>query len=65
LCVVAGHFALLPMIEAARAGPAGVSFAVLHGVASAFFVAKFVAVAVLAWRLAASPRDATAAAPIS
>jgi hypothetical protein len=53
------------MIEAARAGAEGVSFAVLHGVASAFFVVKFVAVAVLAWRLAASPRDATAAAPTS
>jgi hypothetical protein len=64
-CIVAGHFALQPMIEAARAGTPGVPFAVLHGVASAFFLVKFGAVAVLAWRLAASPRGATAAAPTS
>ena len=64
-CVVAGHFALQPMIEAARAGTSGVPFAGLHGVASAFFVGKFAAVAVLAWRLAASAPDATAAAATS
>jgi hypothetical protein len=64
-CIVAGQFALQPMIEAVRAGTSRVSFAVLHGVASAFFVVKFAAVAVLAWRLAGRPRDATAAAPTS
>jgi hypothetical protein len=70
-CVVAGHFALQPMIEAARSGAAGVSFAVLHGVASAFFLVKFVVVAALAWRLTAAPLPAparvaaTAAAPPS
>jgi Domain of unknown function (DUF4149) len=64
-CIVAGYFALEPAIEAVRAGTSGVSFAVLHGVASAFFVVKFGAVAVLAWRLAASPPAATAAVPTS
>jgi Domain of unknown function (DUF4149) len=64
-CIVAGYFALQPAIEAVRAGTSGVSFAVLHGVASAFFVVKFGAVAVLAWRLAASPPAATAAVPTS
>jgi Domain of unknown function (DUF4149) len=69
-CIVAGHFALQPMIDSARSGEPGPSFAVLHGVASGFFVVKFVVVAVLAWRLAAGsavPRaaDATAAAPTS
>jgi uncharacterized membrane protein YidH (DUF202 family) len=63
-CIVAGHFAVQPMIESARRGEAGPSFAVLHGVATAFFVAKFVAVAGLAWRLTAR-RSATAAGPTS
>jgi hypothetical protein len=64
-CVVAGHFALQPMIEAVHAGTSSISFALLHGVASAFFVVKFVVVAILAWRLAASPPGAKAAAPTS
>jgi hypothetical protein len=63
--IVAGYFAVEPMIEAARRGEGGTSFAVLHGVASAFFVAKFVAVAVLAWRLAGRRVIATTAAPTS
>lgn len=64
-CIVAGYFAVQPMIETARRGEGGPSFAVLHGVGSAFFVLKFVAVAVLAWRLTARRGSATAAAPIS
>jgi hypothetical protein len=67
-CIVAGHYAIEPLIESARRGEGGASFAVLHGVASAFFVVKFAAVAVLAWRLTsplAPARDATAAAPTS
>ena len=64
-CIVAGHFAVQPMIEAARRGEGAASFAVLHGVASAFFVVKFVAVAVLAWRLTVPRRGATPAAPTS
>jgi hypothetical protein len=62
-CIVAGHYALEPMLAGAGRGD-GPSFAVLHGVASAFFVVKFVAVAVLAWRLVAAA-VASAAAAIS
>lgn len=64
-CIVAGHFAVEPMIEAARRGEGGPSFAVLHGIGSIFFVAKFVAVAALAWRLTARRGAATTAAPTS
>ncbi|MEO8836161.1 MAG: DUF4149 domain-containing protein, partial [Caldimonas sp.] len=35
-CIVAGHFAVQPMIDTARSGGTGPSFAVLHGVSSAF-----------------------------
>jgi hypothetical protein len=62
-CIVAGHYAIEPMLAAAGRGE-GPSFAVLHGVASVFFAAKFVAVGVLAWRLGGAPRragDATTA----
>ena len=68
--IVAGHYAIQPMIESARRREGGPSFAVLHGVASAFFLVKFLAVAVLAWRLTGSTRApaaeaATAAGPTS
>jgi hypothetical protein len=55
------------MIESARRGEGGPSFAVLHGVASAFFLVKFLAVAVLAWRLTRAPVGdaATPAVPTS
>jgi len=61
-CIVAGHYAIQPLIEAARAGAGGPSFAVLHGVASAFFVVKFGVVAALAWRLTGAPRPPAPAA---
>ena len=66
-CIVAGHYALEPMMQARLRGEGGPSFAVLHGVASAFFVVKFLAVAVLAWRLTGAPAGdaATAAGPTS
>ena len=69
-CIVAGHYAIQPLIEAARAGAGGPSFAVLHGVASGFFNLKFGVVAALAWRLTGPPRSpapdaATAAGPSS
>jgi Domain of unknown function (DUF4149) len=54
-CIVAGHYALQPMLEAARAGQGGLSFAGLHAVASAFFALRLVLVAALAWRLTAPP----------
>jgi len=60
--IVAGHYAIQPMIESARRGEGGPSFAVLHGVASAFFVVKFVAVAILAWRLTGARAPASDAA---
>ena len=56
LCIVAGHYALLPMIEEARAGGGALSFGALHAIASGFFVAKLAIVAVLAWRFSATPR---------
>lgn len=56
LCIVAGHYALLPMIEDARAGRGTLSFGALHAIASAFFVVKVAIVAVLAWRFPAPPR---------
>jgi hypothetical protein len=69
-CIVAGYFALLPMMESARSGTAGLSFAALHAVASGFFLVKVVLGAVLGWRLS-GPRVAPdraeirAAAPTS
>ncbi len=50
-CTVAGHFAILPMLEAARAGQGAYSFAALHGVSVAFFALKAALVLALAWRL--------------
>lgn len=56
LCIVVGHYALLPMIEEARAGQGSPSFGALHAIASTFFLAKLAIVAILAWRLSAPPR---------
>ena len=51
-CTVAGYFALQPMMEAARAGQGGASFALLHGVSLGFFGLKGLLVCALAWRVA-------------
>ncbi|MED5621778.1 DUF4149 domain-containing protein [Ideonella sp. BN130291] len=51
-CTVAGYFALQPMLAAARAGQAGMSFAVLHGVSAGLFILKAALVCALAWRVA-------------
>ena len=69
-CIVAGHYAVQPMMEPPLRGDNGPSFAVLHGVASAFFLVKFLAVAVVAWRLTGAPSarasdQATTAGPTS
>jgi len=66
-CIIAGYYAIEPVMAARLRGQAGPSFAVLHGVASAFFLVKFLVVAALAWRLTGAPvRDlATPAAPTS
>ncbi|MEP7282868.1 MAG: DUF4149 domain-containing protein [Rubrivivax sp.] len=51
-CTVAGYFALLPLMEAARAGQGRWSFGQLHAVSAGFFAAKALLVALLAWRVA-------------
>jgi hypothetical protein len=50
-CTVGGYFALLPMMEAARAGQGTVSFGTLHAVSASLFLLKGVLVLALAWRL--------------
>ena len=55
-CVVLGHYALLPLLEAARAGQGSVSFGALHALSSGFFALRLLLVAMLAWRLSAPPR---------
>ncbi|MBA4108645.1 MAG: DUF4149 domain-containing protein [Leptothrix sp. (in: Bacteria)] len=49
---VLGHFALSPMIVAAKAGQGGsLSFGTLHAMSSSLFLFKGVLVLALAWRL--------------
>ena len=50
-CTVAGHFALQPMMAAARGGQGAWSFGALHAVSSSFFALKGLLVLALAWRL--------------
>lgn len=52
---VLGHFALQPMIEAAKAGQGRWSFGVLHAWSSALFALKGVVVLSLFWRLTGRP----------
>ena len=54
-CIVVGHYAVQPMIEAARAGQGSLSFAALHAIASAFYALRLALVTLLAWRLSAPP----------
>jgi hypothetical protein len=49
-CTVAGYYALLPMMEQARAGAGPLSFGALHAVSSVFFGVKLLLVAALTWR---------------
>jgi uncharacterized membrane protein len=53
-CTVAGHFAVQPMLAAARAGQGSLSFGALHAVSVGFFVTKTLMVLALAWRLTAA-----------
>ena len=53
-CTVAGYFAVLPLMEAARAGQGSVSFLTLHAVSAGMFVLKGLLVLALAWRLTAA-----------
>lgn len=49
---VFGHFALTPMMQAAKAGqPTPLSFGALHGISAGLFWLKGLLVMVLAWRL--------------
>ena len=50
-CTVAGHFAIVPMMAAARAGQGAWSFGALHAASSSLFVLKGLLVLALAWRL--------------
>jgi Domain of unknown function (DUF4149) len=52
-CTVAGHFALQPMMAAARDGHGPWSFGALHAVSGALFALKSLLVLLLAWRLTA------------
>lgn len=49
-CAVAGHFAIEPMMAAARLGQGAWSFGALHATSSAFFAAKGLLVLSLVWR---------------
>jgi hypothetical protein len=51
-CMVAGYFAVLPLMAQARAGEGALSFMALHLISTVFFAAKGLLVAVLAWRYA-------------
>jgi hypothetical protein len=48
---VLGHFALRPMMEAAKAGQGSLSFGALHAISSSLFLFKGLLVLALAWRL--------------
>ena len=52
-CTVAGHFAVQPMMAAARAGQGAWSFGALHAVSGVLFALKGLLVLALAWRLSA------------
>lgn len=54
-CTVAGYYAVLPVMDAVRAGQSGVSFATLHIVSTVFFALKGLLVLALAWRLTRPP----------
>jgi hypothetical protein len=53
-CTVAGHFAIEPMMAAARAGQGAWSFAALHVASTVLYAVKGVLVIALAWRWARS-----------
>ena len=53
-CTVAGHFAIQPMMAAARVGQGPWSFGALHAASGALFVLKALLVLALAWRFSAA-----------
>jgi hypothetical protein len=62
-CTVAGYYAVLPMMEAARRGEGGWSFAALHAVSGGFFAMKVLLVLALVWRYARGAVVKAAAPP--
>jgi hypothetical protein len=56
-CTVLGHYALQPMMEAARAGQGRWSFGALHGASALMLGLKALLVAALAWRAARTQRE--------
>jgi hypothetical protein len=50
-CTVAGHFAIQPMMAAARLGQGPWSFGQLHAASGGLFALKALLVLILAWRL--------------
>ena len=52
-CTIAGHFAVQPMMAAARAGQGPWSFGALHAVSGGLYAVKALLVIALAWRLSA------------
>jgi hypothetical protein len=55
-CTVAGYFAVVPMMDAARAGQGRLSFGALHGISSGFYLLKTILVLSLAWRTTGARR---------
>ena len=51
-CTIAGYYALLPLMDAARAGQGRFSFRQLHAASAVFYGVKLVLVLALAWRRA-------------
>lgn len=49
-CTLLGHYALQPMLEAARAGQGAFSFGALHGASSVLYAIKLALLTTLAWR---------------
>ena len=63
-CTVAGHFALLPLMDAARTGQGPLTFGQLHFISVGFFLAKLLCIVALAWR-AVAPAGVNLSRPAS
>jgi hypothetical protein len=64
-CTVGGYFAVVPMMEAAKAGTGPLSFGTLHAVSGGLFVVKGLLVLALAWRLTSLKTQVTTTATTS
>jgi hypothetical protein len=54
-CTVAGYFAVLPMMQAARGGGGGLGVGALHAISVGFYGAKLLALFAMAWRATRLP----------